>query len=1448
MPSVDNRVVRMDFDNKKFENDVKTTTGSLDKLKQSLKFEGATEGLKKVGTTAKALTFDNITASIDRVRQNVSVMSVAIIASIMNITNRVVNMGVQMAKSLSIAPLMSGFSEYETNMNSIQTVLANTSKQGTTLEQVNAALDKLNTYSDQTIYNFGEMAKNIGTFTAAGVDLDTSVSSIKGIANVAAMSGSNAEQASTAMYQLSQALASGSVKLQDWVSVRNASMGGRVFQEALFTTGKALGTIENASLDTTFDQWTASGTDFAHTLEQGWLTSEVLTKTLTAFTGDLNEEQLVGLGYTKDQAIEFVKLAKTAKDAATVVKTFSQLRSTVKENIGSGWSSSFRIIIGDFEEAKTLFTVTFQAISNVVGPITEARNAMLGAWKAFGGRTVLLQGIIYGLQAIGSVIRAVSTAFRQVFPKKSLTDLLQMTAKFRDFTQSLKPSEETLSNIRSIARGVFSVFAMAISIVSAIGKVFWSLGKSISGTGVLLPLLAKLGDYLYLLRYKLDDGLPKFISKVTSTLNALVAAPILFGIKLITNIFGRIGDRAAQASKGISKLGGVFNWLDEQIQKIPGALSKTFTRGNFDTSVDVVNAGLLGGLIFVLARFFKKILTFDFGTGLIDKLNNIFDQFGNTLKSFQLKVKADAIRSIAISVAIMAGSLALLSLIDSVALMRAVIAMSVMFALMGGMMKFLGSMSSDPKQAKSILMLAAGIAALGLGMLFLAGAMKLFSSMSWQELAKGFIGLGLALYAVTTAMYFMPDEGDLFKAGLGIYFIGKAAQKLAIAVQAFGKMDTKELVQGLLALGAVFGLLVVLMKNMPEKEMLNLGFGVNLIATGLLLMAGVVWLLGNMDIPTLIQGLLAFSVIMGVLALALKSFPKDMDKVGLGVLAISAAMVIMTAAIKILGEMNLLTLVQGIAAIAAVLFILSVAVGVLDSQIVGVKAIIILAAALLVMSVAVKILGSMPIAQLVAAMVAIAVLIAVIAGSATLAAPAVPILTGLATAFLIFGAAILALGIAAILFAKAFDMVRESTTKGMSSIGGAIGVVISKIGSFMSAVFKGLMESIGKFFKALPGLFTKLLSIISNLVPNIIKFVVGLVFNILKAIAAIIPQLVTLVVQIIAAFINAIAANLGTIIEAGANLIIAYIQGIAKALPRVIDAGVDLIIAFIQGIENSVQRIIDAVTALIITVIRTIGENASLIVTAGADMIVNFLKGMSDNIDKVVKAGFQFVLDVLTGIEQSTRENTTEIRNKAFGIIAALISGLTDGLGEKATEFYDKIKEFAKEALDKIKLGWLIHSPSKATKQIAGYLVDGLVAGFSDHERALTAVDGLTSNVTSAFSNALSSAYNTLDTMGNLNPTITPVLDLSNIQNGSKTMNNMFGTPTLGANVSFGKASAISGMQNQNTKNTAVKVSPQVNEIKFEQTINSPVALTTSEIYRNTKTQISMAKEELRLV
>ena len=386
--TIDQRVVEMRFDNANFEKNVSTSMSTLDKLKKSLKFEDSAKGFENISKAAGRVDMGGLSNGVESVRLKFSALEVMAVTALQNITNSALNAGKKLVSDLALDPIISGFKEYETQINATQTILANTQKEGANIDDVNRALDELNKYADLTIYNFTEMTRNIGTFTAAGVDLNTSVNAIKGIANLAAISGSTSQQASTAMYQLSQALASGTVKLMDWNSVVNAGMGGQVFQDALKMTARIHGIA--------IDEMIADEGSFRETLSKGWLTSDILTETLqhfTEFTDTYNEESLKRQGYNEKEIAEIKQMGITATDAATKVKTLSQLYGVMKETAQSGWAATWKILLGDFEEAKESLTKFSNMLNEPLAAAADARNKILSEGFSSGWKQFLNEGI-----------------------------------------------------------------------------------------------------------------------------------------------------------------------------------------------------------------------------------------------------------------------------------------------------------------------------------------------------------------------------------------------------------------------------------------------------------------------------------------------------------------------------------------------------------------------------------------------------------------------------------------------------------------------------------------------------------------------------------------------------------------------------------------------------------------------------------------------------------------------------------------------------------------------------------------------------------------------------------------------------------------------------------------------------------------------------------------------
>lgn len=370
--AVDSKVVELRMENQQFESGAEKSLSTIEKLHKSLSLIGDTKGIDSIGSSLKNVKFDALTSGVDTARRGFSLLETVTFGFFSSLGSRLEQTAEQFARLVTgIDPLIDGFNEYELKMDSVQTILMGAKTADglpVTLDMVNQKLEELNAYSDKTIYSFRDMTANIGKFTNAGVDLDTAVAAIQGISNEAALSGANANEASRAMYNFSQALSAGYVKLIDWKSIENANMATVEFKQTLIDTAVELGTVKEAGDGLYEGLGTGQATEafnattqFNNALANQWMTSEVLTTALAKY------------------ADETTSIGRRAFEAATKVKTFSQLMDTLKEAAGSGWAQTFEILIGDFEEARSFFTFLSDEIGGVIGGMAEERNNFLKA-------------------------------------------------------------------------------------------------------------------------------------------------------------------------------------------------------------------------------------------------------------------------------------------------------------------------------------------------------------------------------------------------------------------------------------------------------------------------------------------------------------------------------------------------------------------------------------------------------------------------------------------------------------------------------------------------------------------------------------------------------------------------------------------------------------------------------------------------------------------------------------------------------------------------------------------------------------------------------------------------------------------------------------------------------------------------------------------------------------
>lgn len=455
MSNIDNRIVQMQFNNRQFESGAKTTLGTLDRLKKALNFSGIKTGVDTLGASInKALNMSGVASGIENLNNKFSTMGIAWQRTIQQITDKAISAGSAITKALSTDAIIDGLDEYTLKMDNIQTILTNTKSKGTTLDDVNAALGELNKYADDTVYSFQDMTRAIGQFTTQGVDLKTATAAIKGFSNLAAGTGTSNADLARAEYQMSQALSTGVVKLMDWKSLETAGgMGGEYFQKGLIESAKELGVALPEGLEEGLISFRASLRDDTST-NADWLSTDVLLKTLNKFAED-----------------------PTLKAAATEVKTFKQLIDTLKEAIGTGWADSWEVVIGNFEEAKKLWTSVSNTLGNLINNVSNSRLEMLKEWKDMGGRDAAINALANAYHALVSVVEPAAQAIREVFPKMTGKQLADITKKLEAFTSTLSLTSKESS----------SVFTMFRNLSTAIKNILGAVGVMASAFKMVFP-------------------------------------------------------------------------------------------------------------------------------------------------------------------------------------------------------------------------------------------------------------------------------------------------------------------------------------------------------------------------------------------------------------------------------------------------------------------------------------------------------------------------------------------------------------------------------------------------------------------------------------------------------------------------------------------------------------------------------------------------------------------------------------------------------------------------------------------------------------------------------------------------------------------------------------------------------------------------------------------------
>jgi tape measure domain-containing protein len=1363
--TVDERVVEMRFDNKQFEQNIQTSLSSLDKLKKSLNLEGAAKGLETVNDAANKCSgnMSPLSNAVETVRVRFSALEVMAITALQNITNSALAAGKNLVSAFTIDPIKTGFEEYETQINAVQTILANTSSKGTTLDQVNNALDELNHYADMTIYNFTEMTRNIGTFTAAGVDLDTSVAAIKGIANLAAVSGSNSQQASTAMYQLSQALAAGTVKLQDWNSVVNAGMGGQVFQDALKETAKVHGIA--------IDEMIKDEGSFRETLSKGWLTSDILTETLAKFTGDLNEDQLRTMGYTDDQIKSIMEMGKTANDAATKVKTFTQLFDTLKEAAQSGWTQSWEIIVGDFEEAKELLTEVSDTFSAVINASADARNKMLQDWKDLGGRTMMIEAVKNVFEGLVSVAKPVREAFNEIFPPMTGKQLAEITERIRDLTAKFKMGEESSKNLKNTFKGVFAVLDIVGQAFKAVaGGVGELIGLFLPAGNGVLSLTGSFGEYLV----KLDETVKKtdVFGKAVSTVVDIVKIAITFvktagekvkefgktagekfdfpGFELFHSFLERVHDRMAQIGDGAGKMkSGVivaFEMMGEALEKckflkvmealwtavkviaggiadavgtMMGTLAEKLGNADFSGVLDVLNSIAVGGIALSISKFLKSVTEPLEGlSDILEGVTGILDGVRGCFEAYQTNLKAGTLLKIGAAIALLAGSIVAISLIDSDKLSVSLGAITVLFANLLGAMAIFNKISSDTGKVSKA---CTAMIAMSVAVSILAGALKKVSDLDWGELARGLVGIaGLTTIVVASSKAMASGQKQVMKGATSLIIFGAAIKILASACRDLSKLQWDELGRGLTGVGVLFAEIAVFLRVAKfNGKMLSTATGIVILAAAMKVLASACKDFGQMEWSEIGKGLAGIGGLLAELAVFtnLAGNAKHVMSTGVALIAIGAAMKIFASAVKDFGQLQWDEIGRGLTAMGGALAEVAIAVNLMPKNMIGIgTGLVIIGGALEIIANCMSKFGGMQWEEIGRGLTVMGGALAELAISLNFMKGT---LGGSAALLVASGALAVLAPVLSILGALSW----EAIAKGLISIAGAF-TIIGVAGAVLTPLVPTILALSGAFALIGVGVLTigaGLLAAGTGLSALAIGFtalatagaagataIVAALTVIVTGIAGLIPAVLTKVGEGIIAICKVIAAGAPAIGEAVKAVVLTLIDVFVSCVPQLADGALQLVVGVLAALVTYTPQIVDLAFKFLIGILEGIASNLPSLIKAGVDVLVAFFAGIVDALRGIDTGA---LLKVIAGI------GLLSAIMLALSATASLVPGAMVGiLGIGAVVAEMALVLAAVGLLSKLPgLSWLIGEGGKLLQGIGtaiGQFVGGIVGGF----------------------------------------------------------------------------------------------------------------------------------------
>ena len=1172
--TVDEKVVEMRFDNKNFEKNIKESMTTIEKFKSVLSLTGATKGLEAVENKTNTMNFNGITNALDSITDKFSFFGVMGIRVAQRVADAFINAGLRMAKAFTTDQISAGFTKLQQKANSMSTLIS----QGNKKETVEAQLEKLLWFSDETSYNFTDMIDNISKFTATGKKLGPSVQAMEGIALWAAKSGQNAQKASMAMYQLSQALGAGYMRREDWKSIQNYSMDTDEFRQAALDTAVDMKKLKKVGKDTykslTGDKKKFKKSQFAESLTKGeWFTADVMmavykkyskgaeqvktllddfdkqyedsnaqvrsltatdvTRAYKAYSKSAEEFNSFAKGeglnssqtkWLEDRIKKLDKFGMSAMLAGQEYRTWQDVVDATNDAVSTKWMSIFEKLIGDIDAQKELWTTIGTKFYDWFAAPLDTFLEYLEYWEKKGGRKDLVQGIKNIGEAISNIVTPIKEAWDAIFhPDKENEEyggdkLLRLTKGFKDFTAKLIPTKETMEKIKKTFQGLFKILQVGIKIVGGAIKIIGNVLKFLKPIGnVILTITSVLGAWIE----KQIEAAKKslVLNKALATLNK-----VLTGIKNAFTDFGKWLKKNIKMDKILSFFTSLRKVISSVAKVVGKFIHNIIADGGLNNLADLLNKGILGTLLYKLAGFASNLKSF--GSSCAKTLEEV----KGVLEEYQKNIKAKTILTIAKALGILAISLFILSKVDEEHLGSALAALTV------SLIELMSALAVFGKLAKNLnigLKTTTALIGLGIAVMFMSVALKKISEIDSEKMLSSLGVMVVALGALVGAVNLLPKKGNLGKATA---MIGSALSLiiLAGALKILATMKWNDIWRSLVAMGGALLALTLALKFIPKGSIFSAS-GLLIASISLLAIAGVLKILATMKWNDIWRSLVPMGLALLALTTALKIIPKGSIFSASGLLIASISMLVIAGVLKILSTFKWNDIWRSLVAMGGALLALTLASR--YTKVSGAIGILVMANALLILSISLKIIASIPWDLILKAGVTLAGLFVILGIGSKLLKPLIGTMLKVALTMTIFSLAIVGLGAGLVMIGA-----------GITAIATALSVSGPMLIAGLVSMLTALVEYKIKLSKLLKELIFAVCELIIECVPEIAKALFVTLTETLKVLVENVPMIVSLIAKLIIAILDSLANELPDIIVSAVKLMESFFKGFIKAL------------------------------------------------------------------------------------------------------------------------------------------------------------------------------------------------------------------------------------------------------------------------------------------------------------